>query len=320
MASDFDILKQAYQREEDVRNKKALTSAWDAYMVGATRDALTRLLDEGLITVAFKNGSQNKYKLTERGRNLVFAQIMERKMETVPATTILAAMDLVVGFDDLKESIAYAIESRKRINFLLEGPPACGKSVLLEAVRGSVETCYIAFGSRTSASGLSEALFSYQPTVLLMDEADKMHNDCFSVLLGLMETGEILETKSNKTRGIKLECMVIAACNGSEKMPREFKSRFALHAVFPEYTRDEFIAVCKGFLPRVEGCPVDMAETIGTAVYDYGLGDVRKARGVWQLMKDATRDEVYRVVHLMQKYSPDESKKVKRATHGRQML
>ncbi|GAH63714.1 unnamed protein product, partial [marine sediment metagenome] len=149
--------------------------------------------------------------------------------------------------------------------------------------------------------------FEYQPSILLLDEADKMDNDCYSVLLGLMESGEVLETKSRKARGIRLETMVIAACNSSAKMPAEFLSRFALHANFPKYSREEFIEVCTGFLTRSESCPPDLASLIGQLVYDYGIGDVRKARGAWQLMTAPTRDEALRVIQLMLKYSKDSS-------------
>ena len=120
-----------------------------------------------------------------------------------------------------------------------------------------------------------------------------------------MESGEILETKSRRTRGIKLETMVIGACNSTKKMPPEFLSRFALHVFFPAYTREEFINVCRGFLTRAENCPKNIAATIGKRVFDYGLGDVRKARGVWQLMTSPTEKEVDRVVSLMKKYSRD---------------
>jgi len=303
---DMEILRRAYERENDSRDRRPpQIRSWEYYTIGASRDDIKRLLDEGLLIIAAKTSALTKYKLSEKGRQLVWATTMEREFTKIPAVDIMEAMDLVVGFDDIKQSIAQAIESRRRINFLLEGPPACAKSIMLEGVRSVVPDAYIAFGSRTSASGLSEALFEYQPSVLLMDEADKMHNDCFSVLLGLMESGEILETKSRKTRGIKLETMVIGACNSSAKMPREFLSRFALHVYFPTYSQEEFIDVCQGFLTRAEQCPTDIAAIIGKSIFDYGLGDVRKARGVWQLMTSPTREEVYRVIQLMLKYSPD---------------
>jgi len=309
--SDMEVLRRAYDRENDTRDRRppALRS-WEYYKVGASRKDIERLLDEGLVTIAFKAASYpTRYKLTEKGSDLVWATAMEREFARVPASSILEAMDLVVGFDDIKLAIARAVEARRRIHFLLQGPPACAKSLILEGVRSAVPDAYIAFGSRTSAAGLSDALFEHQPAVLLLDEADKMDNDCYSVLLGLMESGEILETKSRKARGIRLETMVFAACNSSVKMPREFLSRFALHARFPMYTRQEFIEVCHGFLTQAEDCPPALAVLIGQLAYDYNLGDVRKARGVWQLMADPTEDEVRRVVQLMLKYSDDHNKR-----------
>jgi len=322
MLSDFEILKRAYERENDSRDRRHPDFRnWEYYTIGASRADISRLLDEGLLIVAVKTSTLTKYKLSEQGRQLVWATTMEREFEKIPASSILEAMDLVVGFDDIKQALAQTIESRRRINFLLEGPPACSKSLILEGIRSAVPSAYIAFGSRTSAAGLSDALFENQPSVLLMDEADKMHNDCFSVLLGLMESGELLETKSLKTRGVKLETMVIGACNSSAKMPQEFLSRFALHVFFPVYTRDEFIDVCCGFLTRAENCPEDIASIIGKTVFDYGLGDVRKARGVWQLMTEPTIEEVHRVVQLMKKYSPDNhSRRKKLATEVKTLL
>jgi len=306
LANDYEILKRAWELEHDSRDRRdPRYRNWEYYTVGASRRDIQRLLDEGMLVVAIKTSSLTKYKLSPKGCDLVFAFSMERVFDKIPATSVIEALELVVGFDDLKEAIALAIEVRRRINFLLEGPPACAKSIMLEGVRSVVPDAYIAFGSRTSAAGLSEALFEHQPSVLLLDEADKMDNEVYSVLLGLMESGEILETKSRKTRGIKLDTMILAACNSSAKMPREFLSRFALHVHFPTYTREEFIDVCRGFLAKAEGCPQELAGIIGQLIYDYGLGDVRKARGVWQLMAAPTQSEVQRVIQLMMKYSPD---------------
>jgi len=315
MANDFDILMRAHQHEGDTRNRKPSgagwepvgTTSWEYYHVGGSIADVHRLLEEGLISVAFKSGNRTWYKLAQKGRDLIWAQNMEHKMEIIPAKTIIEAMDLIVGFDDVKEAIASSIEviDRRRIHYLLSGPPACAKSLMLEAVRSTVPSAYIAFGSRTSSAGLSDVLFEHQPTILLLDELDKLRMDTYSVLLGLMESGEVLETKSGKTRGLKLRTMVIAAANKTDKMPPELLSRFALHVAFPRYKRDEFIDVVRGFLSRSEKCPAEIGEMIGQMVFDYDLGDVRKARGVWGLMKEPTETEVRRVVQFMQKYSPD---------------
>ncbi len=314
----MDILRRAYEREHDSRDRRAPhLRSWEYYTLGASRADINHLIDEGFVIVAVKTSTLTKYKLSEKGRDFVWATTMEQEFTKIPAADVKAAMDLVVGFEDIKDAIAKAVESRRRINFLLEGPPACAKSIMLEGVRSAVPDAYIAFGSRTSASGLSEALFEHQPSVLLLDEADKMHNDVYSVLLGLMESGEILETKSQKTRGIKLSTMLIAACNSTAKMPREFLSRFALHVLFPVYTQEEFIDVCRGFLTRAEQCPVAIADMIGRAIFDNDLGDVRKARGVWQLMTSPTEDEVRRVVQLMLKYTPHNNTRPKTSSKTR---
>jgi len=306
---DMEILRRAHDRENDTRDRRPPhLRSWEYYTIGASQRDVKRLLDEGLLIITLKTSTLTRYKLSDKGRDLVWATSMEREFAKIPASTVMEAMELVVGFDDLKEALAQAVATRRRINFLLEGPPACAKSIMLEGVRSAVPDAYPAFGSRTSAAGLSDALFEIQPSVLLLDEADKMDGDVYAILLGLMESGEILETKSRKSRGIRLETMVVAACNSSAKMPAEFLSRFALHAHFPTYTREEFIDVCCGFLSKAETCPPDIATLIGQYVFDYEVGDVRKARGVWLLMNAPTHEEVVRVVRLMMKYGSNNHK------------
>jgi hypothetical protein len=161
---DMELLRKAYEREHDTRDRRPPhLRSWEYYTIGASRKDISRLLDEGLLIVAFKTSGLTKFKLSEKGTKLVWATTMEREFAKIPAASVLEAMDLVVGFDDIKDAIAQAVESRRRVNFLLEGPPACAKSIMLEGVRSAVPNAYIAFGSRTSASGLSEALFEYQP-------------------------------------------------------------------------------------------------------------------------------------------------------------
>lgn len=301
--SDIDILKAALDRETDPR-RPAKWKAWEFYTVGATKEEAKRLADEGYIAIAHHVGSLVKYELTEKGKKAVWAENMEEKFEAVPAAEILESLDLVVGFDDIKRQLANSLSSRRRINFILEGPPACAKSVMLEGIRMALPRAYMAFGSRTTAAGLSQVLFEIRPHVLLLDEADKMRADVTSVCLGLMERGEIVETKSGGLRGVTLKTSVIAACNSSKKMTPEFLSRFASHFHFPEYSRQEFIDVCVGMLTKAEDCPQDIALKIGTQVYDMGMGDVRKARGVWAMMTAPTDEEIQRVISMSVKYGP----------------
>ncbi len=310
MSSDYDILRRANERETDPRDRRPPEArSWNAHDVGATRADINRLEASELIRVnhpAARVGpgeySATRYKLTDKGRQVVFAASMEREFRKVPREETIEAMSLVIGFEDIKLEMAKAVEKRKKVNFLLEGDPASAKSLMLDAVRAVTPDSYMAFGSRTSAAGLSDVLFERQPGILLLDEADKMRHDVYSVLLGLMERGEILETKSQKTRGISLGTMVFAACNSSKKFTKEFLSRFAWHFRFPRYTREQFIDVSVGFLGRACECPDHLAILIGQLVFDLELGDIRQVRAVWDALENPTEEEVKRVVELKLKY------------------
>ena len=304
--NDLEILQAAYRMENHPKTGALWQrDGWSARRIGADRQDVERLADKGLVQLVNQSRSYRSFRLTDKGLGVVAPSLVERAALHISAAEVLEAFRLIVGYDDLKHMIASAIEAQGRTHFLLEGPPASAKSLVLEGIREVVPTAYLAFGSRTSAAGLSDLLFERQPSILLLDEADKMRFDVYAVLLGLMEHSQVIETKTKKTRGIRLETMVIAACNSSAKMPREFLSRFALHAKFPPYSRDAFIAVSVGFLSRHEGCDAELARVIGQTVYDYGLGDVRKARAVWELMAAPTVEEMRRVVGVMVKYSGD---------------
>lgn len=298
--TDMDILQRAFDIEG-----KGSQMGWTYWAVGAGNNRrLTGLVEEGMLQILWKNRGETAYRLTEKGKGFVAVAQEQRQQQRIPAATIVEALALVKGFDDLKETIASVIEGQKRLHFLLSGPPASAKSLFLTGVQSAVgpERSYLAFGSRTSAAGLSEMLFEHQPDVFLADEIDKMRNDTLSVLLGLMETGDVVETKSQNRRGIHLETTVIAACNRFDHLPPEVMSRFAMHAQFEPYSRDEFLDVSEHFLYLTEGCDPELAREIGAQVFDRELGDVRKVRSVWQLMDQPTRPSMFSTISLMEKY------------------
>jgi len=302
--TDLEILQKVFEKETDPRTAGWVSrKGWTLFQLGIRLKDVSHLIEDRCL-----ENMPNEtmfFRLTDRGRGMVAETALAHEQARIPAARVLEAMEGVVGFDDIKETIARSVEGRRRVHILLQGPPASAKSLLLEAVRvAAAEAAYMAFGSRTSAAGLSDVLFQHRPAVLELDELDKLHHDALSILLGLMETGEVLETKSRQTRGVTLNCQVLAACNRSHKMPPEVLSRFAFHATFPPYTRDQFVEVARLFLPKVEGCPPDLAERIGAYVFDYGLGDIRRTLGVWKIMQEPTDHEVKRVIDMMLKYAP----------------
>jgi len=325
MSTDAQILRSAYLKETDPRAPaRWAPHAWEYYAVGATLAEIRRLKADGYVTDYGEASGHKLYLLTPQGRTRGQAEVLESKMAAPDYRTIIGEMGLIVGFDDVKEKLARFISSQATKHFLLQGPPACAKSLILDAIQRAAPEpySYEAFGSRTSSAGLSQVLFEKSRHIVLLDEDDKMSNDCYAICLGLMEKGQVVETKNNNIRSENLECMIIAACNSSAKMSREFLSRFTMHAYFPNYTRQEFIDVCVGML-KSRDFPIEISIRIGEQVYDRQLGDVRKARSIADLMEDTTVEEVDKAIDFLEKYKlPDEleaqNKKVQNKRFKRQ--
>ncbi len=306
MATDYEVLKraEAWQARNPI-------GAWQALDIGASRQDINRLLDSGYIqrrAASSRLGPHQfgpaLYKLTDKG-----LRILEAKQDLPPVTVeaVMQAMSHIVGFEDLKPIIAEAIAYRKRTHFLLEGPPASVKSTILDAIRNVVPDATMVFGRGASAKGLSNKLFEEQPSVLLMDELDKSKKEVREMILGLMETGEIINTKADDSRGIVLDTLVFAACNSSAMFSPEFKSRFAMHPCFQRYTRSEFIDVVIAMIAQGGKCPADLAEYIAIQVFDNELGDVRQARDIWRQMNFSTQEEADRILNVKLKYRPQEA-------------
>lgn len=306
---DKAILTWAHQRET-MPHLKSVTSNWER-PPGSSAEDMHRLRDGGFVEITTQASGHTWYKLTQTGKDLVWASSMDQQMTAIPAASVLEAMDMIIGFDDIKKRMAWVINRQERVHFLLIGPPACAKSLFLEAIRSAVPEATIIFGSSTSAAGLSDVLFEKQPKFLLADELDKMRWDAFSIMLALLERGEILVTKSQNVRGIQLSTTVFAACNRIEKITPELRSRF-VELYFERYTREEFITVCRGYLSRSDSCPRDLAELIGTLVYDYDLGVVRIARKVYKLMQEPTESEVHSAINFLRKYAANPDRLLKR--------
>lgn len=318
VSNDNEILTAAADFE-----KKRSPRAWGTADVFASTADINRLLEGGFIEK--RHGSSNMgggnfgpalYKLTEKGRTL--ATVPGQTAIEISRDQIIAALSHIVGYDDIKEDIAFSIEKHNLFHILMEGPPACVKTTILDALQKVIPEpfSYMAFGSRTSARGLSDKLCELRPQLLLFDEVDKIDKDVFSTMLSVLESQRIIETKYKLDRGFNLHTQVIAACNRSDKFPPEFISRFDFHPVFQAYTRQEYVDVVVAMLTKDEQCPPDLAAMIGIQAFDLQLGDVRQARGVRRQMHEPTEEEVKRVLEMKLKYRPETTP----ATNRRRML
>jgi holliday junction DNA helicase RuvB len=76
-----------------------------------------------------------------------------------------------------------------------------------------LKSSYLIDGSSTTKAGLIDCLFLNNPKYLLIDEIDKMSTKDQVMLLNLMETGIVSETRHNKTRTANMKTSVFATSN-----------------------------------------------------------------------------------------------------------
>ena len=278
--------------------------SWEWTDVGIPATRIRPLLNVGLVSIIFSSNSSTYYSLVGRA---VIKEALGRAQEltTLPATRLDIPDDLfdcIIGYDDLKDEIRFTLREGRKSHYLLVGPPATAKSLFLMEL-GRLNGTYPATGSRVSGAGLTDALFNYQPRILLLDEIDKIPMDATAVLLSVMETGDVLETKYKRHRGLKLDLNVFAAGNTDKDLPPELLSRFDTKLYFSPYSFEEFVSVCRGYLARYENAPEDIAEYIGIQTWQHLDRDARTARGIVRRLRENKIEDVDRVVRFLKKYS-----------------
>jgi hypothetical protein len=111
--------------------------------------------------------------------------------------------------------------------------------------------------------------------------------DVTAVLLSVMESGDILETKYKRQRGLKLDLAVFAAGNTDKAIAPELMSRFGGGVLyFKPYSKEEFLNVCQSYLSRYERVPTDIGSLIAEQTWHQLDRDVRTARGVARRLRE----------------------------------
>lgn len=279
---------------------------WEWRDVRVHTATITNLFLKGLLDLEYSSNSYKGYRLSNIGRNFVVMLIdgklainsaTETKMEAPMPDDLF---DTIIGYDDLKILFKRALTSDKPIHILLTGVPASAKTMfLIELSR--IGATYI-LGSQATKAGISQILFDIKPTILLVDEIDRIGPKDISILLSLAETGIISEAKYGKHREEKLDTRIFAASN-TIRMPRELLSRFMiLH--FKPYSKRDFITVTENTLIKREHLNQQLAKYIAGEVwnrYGYGMPDPREAVRISRLAK--TEDEVNEILSMLAKYS-----------------
>ncbi len=305
----------AYEKNNDInylRDKsKSGIAGWEAQTIGLPSQKLRPFLNAGLLGITFNSNSSTDYALA--GKDLV-RDFLEGNVITsrTPVDQELELPDdlfaCIISYDDVKDEIKFTLREGKRSHYLMIGPPATAKSLFLMEV-GRLSGAYPATGSTVTGPGLTDALLTYQPKILILDELDKVRMDATAVLLSVMESGDVLQTKYRKHGGQKISLSVFAAANRDRGLAPELLSRFDTKLYFHPYSFDDFIGICRGYLSRYENVPGDIAEYIGKQTWHQLDKDVRTARGVARRLRDNTTSDVDRVVAFLCRYRKEFSER-----------
>jgi Holliday junction DNA helicase RuvB len=207
--------------------------------------------------------------------------------------------DNIIGYDDIKKLFFLSFESQRPIHVLLVGPPASAKTLFMLGCM-KLERSYFTLGTHSTKSGMVDYLFEKRPRYLIIDEIEHMPIKDQTVLLSLMETGIIAETKHMKTRNTQLKTWVFATTNETNHMLTPLLSRFmVLH--FKQYKFENFRDISIHMLGQ-EGVAKDIADEVATLVWHKMRSkDIRDCIKIAHLVK--TKDDINWIVETLIKYS-----------------
>ncbi len=207
--------------------------------------------------------------------------------------------DNIIGYDDIKKLFFLSFDSQRPIHILLVGPPASAKTLFMLGCM-KLERSYFTLGTHSTKSGMVDYLFEKRPRYLIIDEIEHMSIRDQTVLLSLMETGIIAETKHMKTRNTQLKTWVFATTNETTHMLTPLLSRFmVLH--FKQYKFENFLDISIHMLGQ-EGISKVIAEEVSTQVWHKMRSkDIRDCIKIAHLAK--TNDDVNWIVETLLRYN-----------------
>jgi len=299
-----------YECDKGHRRRVLGLESWE---FGVSPWFMSTLQNRGLVQVLFRSRSSTMYGIPEEVLKAIESILSEGIEKTegaevyegfkgaeMPEPTIEMFSD-IVGLDDIKRLVVDVLKASKPVHLLLVGPPASAKTMILEAIQEHYDVPIILAGTSTKA-GLREFIVENKPTIMLIDELDKITNPLdLSVLLTWMQSQRLTVTMASKRVTVKCPsvCKVIAAANRTDELPPELLSRFIVVTIKP-YTERDIYEICVNVLTRKEGKSREMAEIIARAVTEkLRSRDPRDCIKIARLVKEI--EDVDRIIKTLRR-------------------
>jgi Holliday junction DNA helicase RuvB len=226
--------------------------------------------------------------------------VMDNELSYFLSNNIL--FDNIVGYENIKKIFLYAINSILPVHILLVGPPGSAKTLfLMECMK--MPRSYFTLGSHSTKSGMLNYLFANRPRNLIVDEIEYMPVKDQAILLSLMESGILSETKFEKTRKSVMRTWVFASCNNEKKLLTPLLSRFLIF-YFKKYTYEAFSKITKNVLWKDCNLKSDVSDKIAFLVWNkLKSRDIRDCIKIGRLSKSI--DDVNLIVNALKQNQYD---------------
>lgn len=212
--------------------------------------------------------------------------------------------DKIEGFEDIKKIVRAAIFDSRRHGILFIGPPACAKTLFLEAIIEEAGRGLYFDGTNTT-NRILDVLNEERPNIICLDEIEKLPRNWGEKLLNLCESGRVdVEQKKTQYHFELPNLKIFAAANDKTRLSKPLRSRFlVLH--LPAPTEAQFVAIAKKLTPHLG----KTAGFIAKCVYAKG-GDIREFRQITSFVKIGwSEQDVLELMETMNKYSDPEKEK-----------
>ena len=266
-----DVLKEAIKAEEDGEERYRQEGygkyfGWEWFQVHTPVPTLHKMVTEKILDITLATRSGTHFRVRDPELVTEVIKVLESPTPELPPSIIPDNLfDIIVGHDNIKTIVKYAIDANKPVHLLFSGPPASAKTLFLMEL-AKLPSSYYCLAQTTSQAGLSNLLFIYQPDFLLIDEVERLSGDHIGVLNSLMATGIISESKYGKTRSMELTTKVFAAGIRVNLLPKDLMSRFT-KLKFDAYVEAEFIRVAIKVLTSLENSSEELATEIAKSVW-----------------------------------------------------
>lgn len=233
---------------------------------------ISKMYKAGIVVKCVKTNRHTVYALSPAVYDVIdemdSAGILD-EVEMLQSTSIPDDLfDNIVGFDDVKELVKFAIHSEKQVHILFVGPPATAKTLFLMEIERLPGAKY-SVGSGSTGVGVRDTLIENDYNYLLIDEIEKMNRDDLSALLSVMETGRLIVMKHKMNVEVHRNTKVFAAANSIKGLPKELLSRFLVIKI-DEYEPEQLCTVVENVC-RAEvdqSLPDDVKEEIVKEIAD----------------------------------------------------